>query len=38
MEKEKKEVKKTNKNTGKDFYGCINYFPDEICRYSEDID
>ena len=31
-------VKKTNGKTGKDFYGCINYFPDEICRYSEDID
>ena len=31
-------VKKTNRTTGKDFYSCINYFPDKICRYSEDID
>lgn len=31
-------VRKTNSKTGKDFYSCINYFPDKICRYSEDIE
>lgn len=31
-------IKKRNSRTGEYFLGCINYFPNQSCRYSEEID
>lgn len=31
-------VKKISSKTGKEFYSCINFFPDQMCKYTEDID